>query len=101
MSWDLTAPGITCATNNTVEFGSAWTFDPPTATDLNSNTIAIVSTTTNFSGHCGNTFDATRTWSATDTCGNSNVCSQTVMGLDRNAHGLMCASNTTVEFGRA
>jgi len=41
-------------------------------------TITIVSTVTNFTGHCGNTFDATRTWRATDGCGNFAECSQTV-----------------------
>src|SRR5439155_9217075 len=55
---DHTAPAIVCAGAKTVEWGSAWSFDVPTASDTcGSATIAILSTTTNSSGHCGNTFD--------------------------------------------
>src|SRR5258706_3638282 len=77
---DTTVPVITCSsTNKTVEQGTAWTFDAPTATDNSgSNIITIVSTVTNVTGHCGSTFDATRTWAATDACGNSSTCSQKI-----------------------
>ena len=41
------------------------------------NVIVIVtSTVTNTFGHCGNTYDATRTWKALDSCSNSAFCSQ-------------------------
>ncbi|HWX21456.1 MAG TPA: Ig-like domain-containing protein, partial [Candidatus Binatia bacterium] len=83
---DTIAPVITCAnTNKTVELGQAWSFDPPTATDNGGTnvTITVFNTVTNTSGHCGNTFDATRTWVATDACGNSAQCSQTVLALDQ------------------
>ena len=70
---DTTAPVINCSsTNKTVQLGTAWTFDPPTATDNSgSATLTVVSTVTNTAGHCGNTFDATRTWLATDACTNT------------------------------
>src|SRR5260221_1189237 len=86
-----------------VEQGAAWTFDAPTATDNSgSNTITILSTVTNVVGHCGSTFDATRTWQATDACGNSSTCSQKVKVTDRTAPVITC-SNTdkTVEQGTA
>src|SRR5207244_11663353 len=75
---DTTAPIIKCSsTNKSVEQGAAWTFDAPTATDNSgSATITILSTVTNVTGYCGSTFDATRTWQATDACGNSSSCSQ-------------------------
>ncbi|MBI3852180.1 MAG: HYR domain-containing protein, partial [Verrucomicrobia bacterium] len=82
---DTTAPVIDCSAspNKTVQQGTAWTFDPPTATDNSGgNVITIVSTVTNTSGHCGTTFDATRTWQATDACGNSSQCSQKVTIVD-------------------
>src|SRR5207302_742366 len=78
---DTTAPVITCANNKTVQCGTAWTFDPPTATDTcGTNGIAIFSTTTNVT--CGGTFSATRIWRATDACGNHSDCSQTVTIAD-------------------
>src|SRR2546428_9742611 len=78
---DTTPPVINCSgsPNKTVQQGTPWSFDLPTATDNSgSNTITVMSTATNTAGHCGTTFDATRTWQATDACGNSSTCSQTV-----------------------
>src|SRR5204863_180848 len=100
---DTTAPIITCpSTNKTVELGTAWTFDAPAATDNSgSNTITIVSTVTNTAGHCGNTFDATRTWQATDACGNFSRCSQNVNIVNTTPPVMDCTSSTnkTVELG--
>jgi uncharacterized protein YegL len=78
---DTTPPIITCSnTNKSVELGTPWIFDAPTATDNSGTniTIMIVSTVTNTAGHCGGSFDATRTWAAIDECNNSAQCSQTV-----------------------
>jgi len=83
----LPLPSIACASNKTVELGSVWAFDAPVATvDGSTNVIVtIVSTGTNTVGHCGNTFDATRTWEVIDSCGNSAQCSQTVFVVDTTA----------------
>src|SRR6266404_2736461 len=99
---DTTAPVITCSnTNKTIELGAVWTFDAPTATDNSgTNTITIVSTVTNTAGHCGNTFDATRIWQATDACGNSASCSQKVTVVDTTAPVIACSNtNKTIELG--
>ncbi|MSU57413.1 MAG: HYR domain-containing protein [Pedosphaera sp.] len=97
---DTTAPVITCAANKTNEAGAAWTFDAPTATDVcGTNAITISSTITNTAGACGNTFTATRTWTATDACGNSAQCSQTVIIADTTAPTITCVANKTVECG--
>ena len=77
---DTTPPVLTCATNKTVQCGTAWIFDAPTASDACSTnvTISIFNTVTN--GICP--LLITRTWSAADACGNSNTCSQTVTVVD-------------------
>src|SRR6185436_3921412 len=88
-----------------VELGTPWTFDtPPSAHDsLGSNVaVTVFSTVTNTAGHCGGTFDATRTWRATDGCGNYSQCSQTVTVVDTSAPVIVCAStNKSVELGTA
>jgi len=93
---DLAPPVIICAADKTVECTVPWTFNAPTATDTcGTNSIAIVSTTTNAT--CGNTFIATRTWRATDACGNQSTCSQTVTVVDTTPPMITCSSNKTVE----
>lgn len=69
---------LTCASNKTVTCGTAWNFDPPTVSpnacaDPNV-TVTEQSTVTN--GVCPQLL--TRTWQATDPCGNTNTCRQTV-----------------------
>src|SRR6058998_376363 len=55
---DTTAPTITCVPNKTVECGTDWTFDVPTATDTCGNaTIAILSTVTNVDALIGGQYD--------------------------------------------
>jgi len=71
---DVTPPTITCSANKQIECNAAFNFDPPTASDNCDGTITpiIVSTVTNTDG------SKTRTWKATDECGNENTCSQTI-----------------------
>jgi uncharacterized repeat protein (TIGR01451 family) len=95
---DTTAPAIVCASNKTVELGAEWTFDPPSVADLSSNSVSVVSTVTN-SGTCGAGYSATRVWRATDACGNSNECAQTVFVNDRTPPVITCAPDRTVELG--
>src|ERR1017187_5779360 len=79
---DTTPPVLICASNKTVQCGTAWAFDPPTATDACSGsnvTLSVVGTVTN--GACSQT--VTRTWLAADLCGNSTICSQVVSVVDR------------------
>ncbi len=95
---DTTPPVLTCASNKTVECGSVWSFDPPTASDTCSGTnvaVSILSTVTN--GTCPQLI--TQTWQATDPCGNSSTCSQTVTVVDTTPPVLTCAPDKTVECG--
>lgn len=97
---DKQPPQITCGTNRNVECGTAWNFDPPTAMDNcdgTNVTIQIVSTTTNTSGFCGNTFSATRTWAAIDTAFNTNTCSQTITVQDTTPPMITCQTNRVLQ----
>jgi hypothetical protein len=96
---DSQAPTINCAGPKTIEIGSAWNFDPPTASDIGDGnvTITIVSTLTN--NLCGNTFSAIRTWRATDGCSNSVTCSQTVTIADTQPPTIICVGPKTIEIG--
>ncbi len=94
---DTTAPVITCASNKTVECGTAWSFDTPTAIDACSGTnvgISVVSTVTN-SGPCP--LVIVRTWQAMDYCSNSAFCSQTVSVADTTPPSIVCPSNIVVK----
>src|SRR5260221_5146797 len=78
---DTTAPLMDCtgSTNKTVQLGTAWTFDAPSATDNSGTaTITILSTVTNTAGHGSATVYATRTQQATEASCNCTQCSQTV-----------------------
>ena len=97
---DLTPPTLTCAPARTVEGGTAWTFDSPTALDAGGGmnvAVTVVSTTTN--SLCGTALFATRTWLAVDACGNINGCSQTVTVHDTTPPSMACAPSRVVELG--
>ena len=68
---------LNCPTNKIVDCGSAWDFDPPTVVSAccSNVTITVLSTITN-AGPCPAL--VTRTWLATDSCGNTATCSQSV-----------------------
>src|SRR5207244_692266 len=79
---------------------NAWTFDTPAAGDTcGSATVTELTTGANVAGHCGNTFDVTRIWRATDACGNTAECSQNVSVEDHTPPTITCAANKTVECG--
>ena len=94
---DTTPPVITCASNKTVQCGTAWNFDNPTALDAccgTNVTINLVSTVTNTPA-CP--LVVTRTWTATDCCTNTSTpCSQTVTVVDTNPPAIICPSNIVV-----
>ena len=96
-------PVITCVADKTVECGSAWTFNTPSAVEFcggTNVTIRVFSTTTNVVGMCGNTLTITRTFEATDSCSNKSTCSQTVRVVDTTPPVVTsCGPNKTVECG--
>ena len=100
---DTTPPVFTCPATKVVECGTGWNFDSATATDgcNPSVNVVILSTITNTAGFCGNTRNATRTWQATDACGNVSTCSQLVRVVDSFAPVIVCPPARTYEFGAA
>jgi len=81
---DSTAPVITCPTSRTV--GSNDSIDPSatgsaTAVD-NCDPAPKISYTDNTApGNCPNTMVIARTWTASDSCGNSSSCVQTITAM--------------------
>jgi hypothetical protein len=74
---DTTPPTLTGQPDRTVTFGQAWSFDQPVATDnCGPATVQVLGTVTNV---LSQTFVAiTRTWQATDACGNTATTQQTI-----------------------
>lgn len=68
---DVIPPTVTCGANKTIDCTAPVEFDPPTATDNcdASSMVEVVSTSAD---------GLTRTWRATDACGNTATCSQTI-----------------------
>src|ERR1022692_2857544 len=65
-----------CATNKTIPYGTPWSFDQPSAYDAVWGTNVTITSITQTSSLCP--LVITRTWIATDPCGNSSTCSQTI-----------------------
>lgn len=98
---DTTGPVITCASNKTVECGSAWSFDAPAASDACSGTNVTITVTGTLTNGSACSLAITRTWQITDGCSNSAPCSQTVTVVDTTPPVITCASNKTVQCGSA
>ena len=99
---DTTPPVLACGHDKTVECNSQWAFDPPFAVDAccgDKVTVTILSTFTNSLQKCITAI--TRTWSATDCCGNSNTCAQTVTITDTTppVFATVCVTNDTLLGG--
>ena len=87
---------VTCASNRTVEVGTAWDFDTPIVTG-NYATLTVVGTVTNLG--CGESLSATRTWLVSDAMGNQATCSQTVQVVDTGVPVMSCVTNESVVLG--
>ena len=75
---DTDPPVITCAPDKTVECGSGWSFDTPTAYDLccSNVTLWLVGSNSTYISPCQTVWKAV--WNAMDCCTNISTCTQTV-----------------------
>jgi DNA-binding beta-propeller fold protein YncE len=85
---------INCATNKTVDCGTGWKFDLPTATSCCSTNVTITSAGFVTNGVCPK--NITQNWLITDGCGNSNTCSQTVTLRDTERPTITCPTNRII-----
>ena len=96
------APTLTCAGARTVEAGVAWNFDAPVAFDLGEGgavPVLILGTSTNVLS--GGRLSVTRTWRATDGCGNKAECGQTVTVVDTTPPTIVVPADLRVRAGTA
>ena len=100
---DLVPPVINCGKDKSVQCGSAWAFDIPTARDEvdgNNVLIEVVATVTNAAlPRCPAIFSVTRTWRASDLSGNASFCNQTVTIVDTEPPKINCAKDKNVQCG--
>ena len=97
---DTTAPELTIPADYTVECSDAMPMDDATATDnCGEVTIDVVSETT--AGSCAGEYTITRTFTATDDCGNSSSATQTITVQDTTAPELTIPADYTVECSDA
>jgi hypothetical protein len=95
---DAEPPQLVCAASFSVECGEIWSFGFPLAIDNcdSKPQVEVVNTVTN-TLYCGRAYSVTRTWKATDRCGNLATCSQTVSVVDTTPPLITCPSNVTAQ----
>ncbi len=98
---DTTGPAITCPADVTVECDAdhspASTGTATAVDNCDTQPVAISSSDATTPGSCAKEWTITRTWTATDVCGNSTPCDQTITVEDNAAPTITCPANVTVE----
>ncbi len=80
---DTTGPVLAgVPANTTAQCGSVPTAATPTATDTCDNNPHVTLSESTVTGSCAGNYVLTRTWTATDACGNSSTASQTITVSD-------------------
>lgn len=99
---DATPPEITCPNNVTIQC-TANTLPPATgvatATDNCDPAVDLTFSDVTTAGACPQERTITRTWLATDDCGNTATCTQTIFVDDSTAPTITCPANITVLCG--
>ncbi|MBI3364272.1 MAG: hypothetical protein HY033_05125, partial [Ignavibacteriae bacterium] len=98
---DVTAPVITCSGPKTIDCAAAVVFDTPTATDNCGTPVITILSTVGTVGSCVTESSYTRTWRATDACGNFADCSQTITKHDATKPVINCSGPKTIDCAAA
>ncbi len=98
---DTTGPDITCPADVTVECDAdhspANTGSATAVDNCDTQPVAIASSDATTPGNCPKEWTITRTWTATDVCGNSTPCDQTITVEDTTPPVITCPADVTVE----
>src|SRR5204863_8808853 len=99
---DTIPPVIDCPPDRTVQCGQTWTFDPPAVLDnCCSNIVPVAVNTVTNSGSSACRQSISRIWKATDCCGNSSFCTNTVTVVNTTPPSITCPPVKTYECGTA
>ncbi len=97
---DSIAPVISCPANVTIQCTASTlpaNTGTATATDNCDGTPTINFNDVTLGGSCPQEYSITRTWSATDDCGNTGTCVQTIVVDDSVAPVISCPANVTIQ----
>lgn len=100
---DTTAPTISALPGpTTIQCPAVPSFATPTASDACDASVALTFNDVTTPGSCPGTSSVTRTWTATDDCGNSATATQTINVIDNTAPVLAgVPASITIECGTA
>lgn len=105
VKYDTVAPVISCPGTATIQCDvpptPANTGGSATATDNCDPAPAISYSDSASLGGCDGTGTISRTWTATDACGNTSTCIQTINVVDTIAPSITCPANVTIECGES
>jgi hypothetical protein len=100
-SGDTSSPTIICPPDLTINCTSNTTpvsTNIPKTIDHCANGITNISwQDSRYNGSCNDNFNLKRTWTATDSCGNSSSCQQIITVIDTTRPKIFCPENLTLD----